>query len=264
MLTPLKKEPIMFLPAGYTSPKSSGAYTKLEQGETRLRILSAPIIGWQDWKEENGKKIPLRFKYEEKPNPVNAIRPVKHFWAMLVFNYKTQAIEIFELTQASIRKELEALCNSEDWGAPYFYDIKICKQGQDLKTNYTVTPVPHKPLSPEIRQAFEDKPCNLECMFWNEDPFAANLKSYTKGVFSDEDPNNEGFITAEQLEDLEQELSACDEAWKTGSFLTTYEMLTGHKDLAQMPAKSFDRFFNAAKKNAEETNKAFCAPVGAL
>ena len=37
-----------WLPEGYELPTTSGAYTKLERDiETRIRVLSKPVIGWE-------------------------------------------------------------------------------------------------------------------------------------------------------------------------------------------------------------------------
>ena len=86
-----------FLPQDYTSPKSFNNYMKLQEGENKIRILSRPIIGWEDWL--NNK--PIRFRMSEKPaKPVDAKKPIKHFWAFVVWNYAEEQIQILHLTQA--------------------------------------------------------------------------------------------------------------------------------------------------------------------
>jgi hypothetical protein len=45
-----------------------------------------------------------------------------------------------------------------------------------------VNPLPHKALDPSIVKAFNDKPCQLNAIFTNDDPFA-EYASYTKGAF---------------------------------------------------------------------------------
>ena len=38
-----------FLPRGYELPKPESQYVSLEEGDTRLRILSPAVIGWEAW-----------------------------------------------------------------------------------------------------------------------------------------------------------------------------------------------------------------------
>lgn len=155
-----------FLPEGYTAPK--GDYSKLEQGDNRFRIMSSPIVGWEDWKD----KKPLRFRMNNKPQaPVDAEQPIKHFWAMLVWDYQMVKPAILEITQKSIQKALEALAGNADWGSPLQYDVIINKTGSGMQTEYTVTPVPPKPLQEGIANAFIGLSVNLEALFDGKDPF---------------------------------------------------------------------------------------------
>lgn len=158
-----------FLPDGYEAPKSQGQnYVKLEKGENKIRILSKPIIGWLDWRD----KKPLRFPMSEKPHPVDPKIPVKHFWAFVVWNYKTETISIMEITQSTIQHAIQALSKDEDWGNPFRYDIKIIKTGDGMETEYTVNPVPHKPVTAEVQNAFMLKgEIKLTNLFSGGDPF---------------------------------------------------------------------------------------------
>jgi hypothetical protein len=171
-----------FLPQDYEAPRGVSGYMKLEDGENRIRILSAPILGWEDWKD----KKPLRYRFDDKPDkPIDSTKPLKHFWAFIVWNYKTQLIQVLEVTQASIRKRIEALCQDDDWGAPYSYDIKIVKSGESIDTEYAVNPTPHKQVDPAILIAFKEKPIFLDALFDNGDPFAEGQAQYTKGYFQE-------------------------------------------------------------------------------
>ena len=168
-----------FLPTNYKAPASTGNYMKLQDGDNMIRILSEPILGWEDW----DNKKPIRYKFDNKPmNSVDPEKPIKHFWAMIVWNYVEEEIQILQITQAGIRKAIESLSNDESWGAPYFYDIKITKEGKELKTKYSVNPRPHKKLDPRIKEAFLEKPCSLNALFSNGDPFNAS-GNYTNGIF---------------------------------------------------------------------------------
>jgi hypothetical protein len=157
-----------FLPEDYEAPKTSGYYMKLQDGENRLRILSRPVLGWEDWKD----KKPVRFKMNEKPEtPFDPEKPIKHFWAMVVWNYNDSQIQILQINQAGIRKAIENLSKDGDWGAPYGYDIKIVRKGEKINTEYSVNPVPHKTLDSSIEKMFRDRPINLQALFMNADPF---------------------------------------------------------------------------------------------
>jgi hypothetical protein len=166
-----------FLPQGYEQPVSGGNYMKLKQGENKFRILSKPIIGWLDWKD----KKPLRFRMKDKPKaPIDAAKPIKHFWAMVVWNYNDSQVQVFEITQSSIQTAVSALSNDSDWGSPLTYDIKIIRTGEKMETQYTVNPSPHKPLSNEIKEAYQTKRINLEALYEGADPFASQEeKSFT-------------------------------------------------------------------------------------
>lgn len=162
-----------FLPQDYTVPQGGGAYMKIQQGENKIRILSKPIIGWLDWKD----KVPHRFRFNAKPEKPLDKGPIKNFWAFIVWNYNEQAIQVLEITQATIQGAIQNLSRDSDWGAPYDYDIKITRKGQDLSTEYSITPVPKKAVDETIHKAAMDKPCYLDALFDGGDPWAVNGKS---------------------------------------------------------------------------------------
>lgn len=170
-----------FLPPEYKAPKSSGFYMKFQEGENKFRILSRPILGWEDWQE----RTPVRYTFDDKPSvSYDPKKPVKHFWSMVVWNYGEEQIQILHITQASIRNAIETLSLDSDWGAPYFYDIKVIKRGEGKETEYSVVSLPHRPTAAHIRDAFNERRCNLNALFINQDPFAPNQK-YTEGVFDE-------------------------------------------------------------------------------
>lgn len=169
-----------FLPENYETPQGGGSYMKLQQGDNKLRILSKPVIGWLDWKD----KVPHRFGFKNKPEKPLGDQAIRHFWAMLVFDYSDQNVKILEITQSTIQKAIETLAKDEDWGSPGGYDIKINKKGQDKQTEYSVTPSPKKDLSDEVKKAAKDKPVNLEALFTNKDPFDVSNGEQTELLFT--------------------------------------------------------------------------------
>ncbi|MDE2031399.1 MAG: hypothetical protein KGI58_04040 [Patescibacteria group bacterium] len=148
---------------------------KFQDGENRFRILSSPIIGWEWWEEkEDGTRKPIRVTMDTKI-PVDSVDPatVRHFWAMSVWNYKEEKIQILEITQKSIQKSIKALAKDEDWGSPLNYDLVVTKSGEKLETEYQVQPKPAKKLDAAILQLFKDMAVNLNALYEGGDPFAS-------------------------------------------------------------------------------------------
>ena len=201
---------IMFLPQDYQAPKGANFYMKFQDGENKFRILSAPILGWEDWLD----KKPVRFHFNEKPaKPNDPKKPVKHFWSMIVWNYNEEEIQILHVTQASIRNAIESFCNDTDWGAPYFYDIKVIRKGEALETEYTTNPVPHKKIHPMVVDRFNERRINLDALFDNDDPFAKDQHKYTEGMFDEQENFAADFsskITQLQAQELTHILEDCD------------------------------------------------------
>src|SRR3990167_11450775 len=137
-----------FLPSDYEVPSSSDKYMKLVKGDNRFRILTSPILGYELWVDEGDRRVPKRtpmdkpFTTDEAENPED----IKHFWAMVVYNYANKKIQILEVTQKGIQKTLRALAKDEDWGTPLNYDIVVVREGKDKNTTYSLNPKPAKKL----------------------------------------------------------------------------------------------------------------------
>jgi hypothetical protein len=158
-----------FLPQGYEAPKGNENYMKLEKGENKFRILSKPILGWIDWKDNK----PLRFRMSDKPSqPVDPKKPIKHFWAMVVYSYKSDKVQILELTQRSIQARIETLAKDEEWGSPLGYDLKITRKGDGMETEYDVTPSVPKPLPDAISGLYSKMIIDIDALYTGGDPFA--------------------------------------------------------------------------------------------
>jgi len=161
-----------FLPTGYEPPKGESRYLKFQSGTNKFRILSRPIIGWEDWED----KKPLRFKMKEKPEkPIDPKYPIKHFWAMIVWDFTDECIKILEITQVTIMQSIVALTKDPEWGSPFHYNIKVEKQGEKLETKYSVLASPPSELTDEIKEAYKATPINLDALYEGEDPFDTEL-----------------------------------------------------------------------------------------
>ena len=159
-----------FLQTGYELPKTGSAYMRLEKGEQTFRVLSSAIVGWQYWTDEN-KPVRLREYPKKTPKDMREDSKVKHFWAFVVWNYATGAVEILEITQSSIQKSMLTLVNDDEWGDPKHYDIKITRSGDGLDTEYSITPRPKKEIPAEAVTAYEEKTINLDVLYAGGNPF---------------------------------------------------------------------------------------------
>lgn len=168
-----------WLPKDYEVPKPSNNYMKFEQGANKFRIMSQPIMGWEYWNTQ-GKPVRLKNQPTETPADLREGDKIKHFWAFKVFNYKTNKIQILEITQASIQGPMTELVSNDDWGPPQDYDITITKKGEKLDTEYTVTPSPHKDVPQEAKNALRDTKIDLEALFSGDNPFDAPESKITK------------------------------------------------------------------------------------
>jgi len=162
-----------FFPKGYELPKTPSNYMKLEDGQNKLRILSAPLIGWMYWTTDN-KPVRSAEPFPGTPEDARLDEGVfkpKHFWAFAVWNYADKRVQILEVTQATIQEPINDLVMNADWGNPRDYDLTITKKGQKLNTEYTVQPSPQKPVPTEASTAYAEMNIKLEALFEGGDPF---------------------------------------------------------------------------------------------
>lgn len=166
-----------FLPNNYSVPNPKSNYMKFVAGINRFRILANPIIGFEYWQEDSkGGKTPIRVHTEDEINMDSVQDPnsIKHFWAMPVWNYNEERIQILEITQKGIQKSIMALSSDTDWGSPINFDIVVTKTGEKLETKYEVQPKPAKPIDAEIKEKFEKISIRLEALYDGADPFKSD------------------------------------------------------------------------------------------
>ena len=159
-----------FLPKDYTLPESPSSFFKLQDGENRIRILSDAKVGWEGWKDSKpfrregvecnikDNEVDIDEKYSKKPK-------INLFWAFLVFNYKSNQVEVATITQKTVLKGIENLVNDPDWGDILKYDIAINKVKKGDKTTYTVSPKPAKELTAEIKKIISESKLSIDIIF---------------------------------------------------------------------------------------------------
>lgn len=163
-----------FLPKGYEIPDKGGSYMKFVKGENRFRILGSPILGYEGWKtDDEGRNRPIRKRMTETHSVTEVDDPekIKHFWALPVYNYQAEAIQILEITQKGIQKSLKSFASDSDWGNPREYDLVVVRDGDGMETSYEVMPKPKKEIDAGILKTYTDMAINLDALFDGADPF---------------------------------------------------------------------------------------------
>jgi hypothetical protein len=133
-------------------------YTKLPIGTTKLRILSQAKIGWEGWFQSK----PVRFAHDynitadeyatlDKDEYDSAKSKWKQFAVCVVYNYEEDAVQYWQFAQKQIKNQLISLAQDKDYGNLANYDIKVKREGEKMETKYTVTPLPPKSVSDEIK-----------------------------------------------------------------------------------------------------------------
>lgn len=144
-----------------TKGKAAGAgYFKAEQGQTEILIVGPVVTGYQFWKLDGVERSPEVFEEplegvrmrdkKDKDGNVVGQEPEKQqfYWALPLYNFKTEAFEMAQFTQKGIREDLLALQKNDKWGDPVGnYTITIDKSGEGFKTEYKLMPNPNDDAS---------------------------------------------------------------------------------------------------------------------
>jgi hypothetical protein len=94
----------------YTPTEKTGLFMKFKDGVNKIRILSEIETGYVYWtKEADGTRKPHRFLEQPKSVPHNIDGAIKDTWVMAVWNYNDAAIQVLEITQATIYDALYTL-----------------------------------------------------------------------------------------------------------------------------------------------------------
>lgn len=164
-----------FIPKDYEAPTGGGGFTKLKNGDNRMRILSSPLMLWVVWADKKVTRIQYKGAANKPAKPAGENASVKHAWALVIWNYETEAIEVFELDKQSIIASLTKYANDADWGHPKEYDIVINKSGAGMDTEYSFIAKPAKPANDQIVEAYIANPIDLsQLLIEGGNPFLSN------------------------------------------------------------------------------------------
>lgn len=166
-----------FLPKNYEAPKTGGGYYKFVKGENRFRILSPAITGFEYWTKDN-KPVRQKEAWEEVPEDAKRSESggfQKHFWAFAVWNYEESRVQILEITQSTIQRQIEGYVENKKWGDPTKYDLVVNATGDGMEREYNTLAEPHTD-APEA----DITGINLEALYLSEDPFTSKNKPELK------------------------------------------------------------------------------------
>jgi hypothetical protein len=155
--------------ASISSSASGGGYMQVSKlpdgGSIRFCLLSdQPLEGYETWGQCDGQSKPFRFDHQPTPEDVTAelgdFEPregrggpgtvdIKFFVAMPVYVFDAGKVQVLQLTQKSIIKELDTVSQMEDYENLLAWDFILSKKGSGLTTEYTLRPAPRKRGSQE-------------------------------------------------------------------------------------------------------------------
>ena len=97
------------------------------------------------------------------------------FWAFPVFVFDETNVQICEIHQVGLMRELERLGNNPNWGDPRLYDIDIMKTGGGNRTAYQLTPKRESfPEEHADSAGLAADSIDLQKLFASEDPFLSS------------------------------------------------------------------------------------------
>ncbi|REJ71131.1 MAG: hypothetical protein DWQ28_02700, partial [Proteobacteria bacterium] len=175
---------------GYLNP------SKIQSGSSvRFALLSdQPLEFFECWGEaEDGSVKPFRFAEDPSDADIKeemgdaysrrlnregtAPEGVKFAIAAPVYNFDTEAVQIMQLSQKSIIRELDGISQMEDYANLLEHDFVLGKEGNGLNTEYSLRPVPRKKGSNDTIQAAWSKSVDdgfeIGRLLTGENPFKA-------------------------------------------------------------------------------------------
>ena len=179
---------------------TSGGYlnpSKIQSGSSvRFALLSdQPLEFYECWGEaEDGSLKPFRFAEDPSAKDIKtemgddytrrqnregtAPEPPKFAIAAPVYNFDTSTVQIMQISQKSIIRELDGISQMEDYANLLEHDFVLGKEGSGLNTEYSLRPVPRKKASDkEIDAAWteaKDGGFEIGRLLTGENPFKAD------------------------------------------------------------------------------------------
>jgi len=153
-----------------TSTGGGGGYLNPSKipsgGSVRFHITSdEPLSFFECWGESTDGSGVKPFRFLEDPSPADieaemgasyqrrpnrdgtGVEPVKAAIAFFVYNYDTESIQVMQVSQKGIIRELDQLTQMEDYADLENWDFVLGKEGSGIGTEYALRIVPIKKTS---------------------------------------------------------------------------------------------------------------------
>lgn len=162
-------------PKDYEKQSKEDGYLKPSDGDCKIRFMGKGIVGWEQWTTDNkpvrGKALkdivgdfPKENKFGEECKP-------KDFFSTVVWNVNEKKIQIFTITQTTIKSALMSYESNNEYGDPTGYDLSISMQADGK--GYSVIASPPKEVSKEAIKEYDKSNIDLEQLFTGDNPFNA-------------------------------------------------------------------------------------------
>ena len=150
---------------GYLNP------SKIQSGTSvRFALLEeTPLEFFEVWGEaQDGSVKPFRFTDEPTPEDIEtefgsdysrrlnrdgtAPEPAKFAIAVPVYNHDAGSVQVLQISQKSINRELDSISQMEDYANLLEWNFVLSKEGNGLNTEYSLRAVPRKKGSNDVLQ----------------------------------------------------------------------------------------------------------------
>ena len=161
------------------APGAGGGYlnpSKIQSGSSvRFALLDDnPLEFYEVWGDAtDGGVKPFRFSNDPTPDDIEAElgsdytrrlnrdgtapEAVKFAIAVPVYNHDTSKVQILQLSQKSIIRELDSISQMEDYSNLLEWDFVLVKEGNGLNTEYSLRAVPRKKnTEPTVQEAWKE------------------------------------------------------------------------------------------------------------
>ena len=161
------------------APGAGGGYlnpSKIQSGSSvRFALLDDnPLEFYEVWGDAtDGGVKPFRFSNDPTPDDIEAElgsdytrrlnrdgtapEAVKFAIAVPVYNHDTSKVQILQLSQKSIIRELDSISQMDDYSNLLEWDFVLGKEGNGLNTEYSLRAVPRKKnTEPTIQEAWKE------------------------------------------------------------------------------------------------------------
>jgi len=169
----------------YVDPSTISDYLKVGNKENfDIRIVGdltgnrTGCTGWEAWRDtvnEQGADVRVVERVGEKDKGLLSRKgypdkEIKFFWALTIYNRSLDRIQCWQITQVTIRSQLEMLLNHRSWGMPNRYDINVSRVGEGYDTIYTLNALPAEDgqglrTCPIAEQRLEESRIDLRQLF---------------------------------------------------------------------------------------------------